>query len=312
MTRKRAPASLDARIAALAARQHGVVSRAQLFALGARAHQIDDRVNAGRLVPLHRGVYAVGHAALRIEGRWLAAVLACGPGAVLSHRDAAALWELASAGTGQVHVSVPGRAGRRRRDGIVVHRPTSLPPEQATTRRGIPVTSPARTLVDFAEVSRRPALVRAVAQSEVVRVFDLTAVEEAIAAQPGRTGARRLARVLDDQVGEVSVTRSELEARFLDIAAAAGLPRPRVNAVVAGLEVDFLWATLGLVVETDGFRFHGTRSAFERDRERDAVLMAAGLRVLRFTHRAVVRTPRTVQRTLRDVAARPQGALTGI
>ena len=312
MTRKRALNSLDVRIAALAGRQHGVVSRAQLVALGAHPHQIDDRLNRGWLVPLHRGVYAVGHAALRAEGRWLGAVFAAGEGAVLSHADAAALWELVPAGTGRVHVSIAGRAGRRRRSGLVVHRPIRLPVEETTIRRGIPVTSPARTLIDFAEVSRRPALRRAVAQSEVVRIFDLAAIEEAIAAQPGRTGARRLARAVDEQVGEIAITRSELEERFLDIVDTAAVARPLVNHALGELEVDFFWPDLGLVVETDGFRFHGTRSAFERDRERDAVLMAAGLRVLRFTHRSIVRTPRVVRRTLEQVAARPQGAFTGI
>lgn len=311
MPSKRALSSIDVQISALAGRQFGVVSRAQLLVLGVRAHQIDDRVSRGWLIPLHRGVYAVGHAALRVEGRWLAAVFAAGAGAVLSHVDAAALWELVPAGAGRVHVSIGGRAGRRRRPGLVIHRPIRLPAEETTVRRGIPVTSPARTLVDLAEVSRGPAIRRALAQAEVLRIFDLGAIEQAIAAQPARVGARRLARAVDEQVGEIAITRSALEERFLRIAASAGLPRPCVNQVVAGLEVDFFWPGLGLVVETDGFRFHGTRSAFERDRERDALLLAAGLLVLRFTHRAVVRTPRDVQRRLRAVAGRAQGAFPG-
>ena len=312
MPRKSAQTSLDDRIGALAARQHGVVSRAQLFALGARAHQIDDRVHSGRLLSLHRGVYAVGHAALRVEGRWIAAVLACGTGAVLSHVDAAALWELRPAGAGRVHVTVPTRNGRRARPGIAVHRPSMLPDDEKTSVREIAVTTPARTLLDLAEVVPRPALVRAVEQAEVVRALDLLDLERVIARHPGRAGARRLLRVLAEQFGHTSVTRSELEVMFLDLCAAAGLPRPLVNSTVAGLEVDFLWPRLGLVAEVDGYRFHGTRTAFERDRERDAVLLAAGLRVLRFTYRAITRDRRRVQRTLREIAARPPGAFPGI
>ena len=312
MPRKRAPAALDARIVALASRQHGVVSRAQLLALGARAHQIDDRVDRGWLIRLHRGVYAVGHAALRIEGVWLAAVLACGPGSVLSHRDAAALWELRAASGTRVDVTVPTRNGRQRRAGIAVHRPSPLPEDEKTSVREIAVTTPARTLLDLAEVVSRPALVRAVEQAEVVHVLDLADLERVIASHPGRAGARRLVHVLTEQFSRVTITRSELEVIFLDVCAAAGLPRPQVNTPVGGLEVDFFWPTLGLVVEVDGFRFHGTRAAFERDRERDARLATLGLRVLRFTYRAITRDRRRVQQTLATVASRPQGAFPGI
>lgn len=304
MAAESALAPVDRRIAALAARQYGVVSRAQLSALGLSRGAVETRIRSGRLVRLHRGVYAVGHRALRIEGVWLAAVLACGPDAVLSHRDAAALWELRATSGTRVDVTAPTRNGRRRQAGIAVHRPTPLPQDEKTSVREIAVTTPARTLLDLAEVVPRSALVRAVEQAEVVRVLDLTDLESVIAAHPGRVGARRLVRVLTEQFGHTTVTRSEIEVIFLDVCGGAGLPRPLVNTTVAGLEVDFFWPGLGLVVEVDGFRFHGTRAAFERDRERDAVLTAAGLRVLRFTYRAVTRDPRRVQSVLTQVAGR--------
>ena len=307
MTAKSAQTSLDRLIAAVAAGQYGVITRPQLYALGATRETIEARIRNGLLIRLHRGVYAVGHAALRIEGRWTAAVLACGEGAVLSHRDAAALWELAPTAGARIDVSVPGRGGRKRRDGIAIHRPSALPDDEKTAVRGIAVTTVPRTLLDLGEVSTRPRLVRAVEQADVLRLLDLRETERVIAAHPGRTGSRRLVRVLTEQFQAPSVTRSELEVRFLDLASAAGLPRPLVNTRVADLEVDFFWPGLGLVVEVDGFRFHGTRAAFERDRRRDATLTAAGLRVLRFTYRAVTYDRRRVEATLAAVANQSAG-----
>lgn len=290
--------SLDRLIARLASRQFGVISRAQLLGLGAAPHQIDDRLRAGHLVLLHRGVYAVGHAVLRAEGHWLAAVLSAGDGAVLSHRSAAALWDLRREARAVVDVLIVRDGGRARRRGVAMHRTTSLPPHERTTRLGIPVTSPARTLLDIADVLQRHQLDRALEQAEQTSVFDLTAIERVIREHPGRKGGRRLAVAVDEQFGDTPLTRSDLEARMRHLCRAAGLPEPHTNHRIAGVEADFAWPDLGVVVEIDSFRIHGTHAAFERDRRKDADLTAAGLTVLRYTDRAVEREEERIRATL--------------
>jgi Protein of unknown function (DUF559) len=162
----------------------------------------------------------------------------------------------------------------------------------------VPVTTPARTLLDLAEVVPRRSLERAVEEAEALRLFDLRAVDRVLAAHPHRHGARRLWKVLGDTALDEGLTRSQLEERLVALAADAGLPRPAINARVAGLEVDCYWPQAGLVVEADSVRHHHTRAAFERDRARDAQLMLAGLRVLRLTHRRIVREPAAVRATL--------------
>jgi very-short-patch-repair endonuclease len=273
----------DRRLAELATRQHGVVSRGQLHALGLGRSAIDHRVAAGRLHPLYPGVYAVGHRAVARRGRWMAAVLSCGPGAVLSHQSAAALWDLRRTTRSAVDVTAPVR-GRRRRPGIVLHQVRRLHPDDHRYREGIPVTTVARTLLDLAETVPRAALERAWEQAERLHLLDIRDAEEACKRSPGRRGLKCLGRLLLE-AREAPATRSELERGFLDLCREAGLPPPRVNVVVAGLEVDMAWPAHRLVVELDGHAYHGTRDAFERDRVRDAALQLAGQRVLRITHR---------------------------
>lgn len=292
------PRSLDARIAALAARQYGVVSHAQLVALGAGRGAIAARLRSRRLVRLHRGVYAVGHAVLRAEGYWLAAVFSAGEGAVLSHRSAAALWDLRREARAVADVLVVREGGRARRRGVAMHRTTFLPPHEATERHGIPVTSPARTLLDVAEILQRHQLDRALEQAEMTGVFDLTAIARVIREHPGRKGGRRLATAVEQQFGEAPLTRSDLEARMRALCRAAGLPQPHANHRIAGVEGDFVWPDLGVVVEVDSFYTHGTHAAFERDRRKDAALTAAGLTVLRYTDRAVDREQDRITETL--------------
>jgi very-short-patch-repair endonuclease len=287
-------------VAAIAARQHGVITYAQLLRAGLGRGAIAWRVREGWLHRIHRGVYAVGRAALTAEGRWLAAVLACGDGAVLSHRSAAALWGLRPSRAGVVDVTVPGDVARGRA-GIAVHRPA--PPTEATVERGIPVTTPARTLLDLAGAVDVTGLRRAVERAEELRIFDLRAVDAVISAHPGRRGRGALLAAVD-HARDMRLTRSELERRFLRLCDDHALPRPLVNAQVEGLEVDFHWPDARLVVETDGREHHGTAMAFERDRERDERLVAAGWTVLRFTHRRLVRDPGGVARTVRAVLAR--------
>jgi very-short-patch-repair endonuclease len=291
--------SVNRVVAQLAARQHGLVTYEQLLRTGLGRGAIAWRVREGWLHRIHRGVYAVGHAVLTPEGRWLAAVLACGDGAVLSHRSAAALWGLRPSSARTVEVTVQ-RGGGRRRAGIAVHRPAA-PVESAVERR-IPVTSPARTLLDLAGVVDFASLRRAVERAEELRLFDLRAIEEVLAAHPGRRGRRALMAAVE-HARDVTLTRSELERLFLELCEAHGLPRPLVNVQVEGLEVDFHWPHARLVVEADSRRHHGTAAAFERDRRRDERLVAAGWTVLRVTHRRLVSDAAGVADTLRALLA---------
>jgi very-short-patch-repair endonuclease len=280
----------DRRIAELAARQHGLVAHWQLLALGVGLRAIKRRLATGRLHRIHLGTYAVGHPLLTPHGRQLAAVLACGPDAVLSHRDAGALWELRPSTRNAVDVTAPGRT-RRSRPGITVHRVRGLDPRDTTRRDGIPVTTVARTLLDLAEVLRPRELERAFEEAERLRLLDVNALEKLCRRSPGRHGLRPLTALLAEHRGPAPLTRSELESRFLDLCRDAGLPVPRVNVVIAGLEVDAVWPDQRLVVELDGHAFHQTRAAFERDRLRDTTLQLAGHRVVRVTWRRLTNDP---------------------
>jgi very-short-patch-repair endonuclease len=267
----------------LARRQWGVVTREQLMESGLRTRGISDWVRSGRLVRLHRGVYAYGHDRLRVEGRWLAAVLACGPGAVLSHGSAAQLWELRQSNAALIDVTVPSRAGRIRRRGIRVHRSGRLAREEVTTRSGIPVTTVARTLLDLADVLDGQALRRAVTEAEYTNRFDLTSLHSVVENNPGRRGRQ----VMDAADARRHRTRSPLEDRFLRLMERHGVEEPRTNAWIEGYEVDFVWTRAGLVVELDGVAAHTTRVALNADRLRDRRLWRAGLRTIRLTSEAL-------------------------
>jgi hypothetical protein len=291
----------DRRISELASAQHGVVSRAQLEAIDVRHGAIAHRIGAGRLHRIHRGVYSPGHALLTAEGRWMAAVIACGRGALLSHRSAGALWAIRPTSTGAIDVTVPARGGRLSRGPITIHRSSSLTAADAAACERIPVTSPARTLLDLGDILPAAALERAFERAEVLRLLDLTSIRAALAANPTRRGSGRLAAILERQHTDPAIERSELEGLFLELCSDAGLPRPLVNARVGPYEVDFLWPDARVVVETDGHSFHSTRAAFERDRARDALLVASGYRMLRFTYRQVAWEPEVVVRRLCSV-----------
>lgn len=287
-------------------RQHGAISLTQLRGLGLTASAVRGRVAAGRLHRVHESVFAVGHPLLPARGRMHAAVLACGPGAFLSHRSAANLWNLSHSTPARVDVSSPSRTGRGRA-GISVHRDGDPLPQDLTSVDGIPCTSPARTLLDLAAVVRRDTLQRACEQAEVLEVVDLRALEDVLSRAVGRRGVRRLHSVLAGFRDDPRVVRSELERRFLALCRRYRLPAPSANVWVQlpddGLQVDFLWAEQRLVAETDGQRFHRTRQAFERDRRRDQRLVAAGYRVVRFTWGQVVDRPIEVTETLRALLA---------
>jgi Protein of unknown function (DUF559) len=284
----------------LAGRQHGIVARRQLLALGFNARDIEHRVGRGRLHLVMRGVYAVGWPALTRERRWMAAVLACGDGAMLSHCSAAALWRIGVERRGLVDVSVRRRCELRRTGLRVRGRPT-LAKADILKRDGIPVTSPILTLIDLASELRPMEIERAVNEADKRDLVDPEALREALDAYAGRPGAPALRKLLDKLT--FSLSDSDLEIFFRPIAARAGLPPPASKQMVNGWEVDFYWPDLGLVVETDGLRYHRTASTQTRDARRDRAHALAGMTPLRFTHYEVKHEPTVVRAELSRATA---------
>lgn len=285
----------------LAARQHGVVSRIQLLHLGLSGDAIKHRVATGRLHPVWRGVYAVGRPQLTLHGSWMAAVLSCGTESALSHESAAALWGIRTIKTGEIEVSVPVPLCRRR-PGIVVHRRARLAHRHLTRRGGIPVTSLACTMVDLATRVTRDELEAAVGQADQAGLIDPESLRDALVWFDGTPGVATLRTTLDRRT--FTLTESALERRFLPIARRAGLARPSTGQYVNGFKVDFYWPELGLIVETDGVRYHRTPSQQAKDRLRDQAHVAAGLTPLRFTHAQVTQQRAHVEATLAAVARR--------
>jgi len=289
--------AVEREISALAGRQRGVVSRHQLLVLGLSGKAIGRRVAAGRLIPLHAGVYAVGHRALAPGWREHAAVLACGPDAALAHRSAGVWLGMLGRWSGPVHVVIP-RSTDRGRDGIVVHRCPGLSPRNVLVQDGLRCTSPARTLVDLAATEPR-LLGRALREAEVRRL-DVGDVHRLLADHPRRRGARALRAALAAFAPGTADARSPLEHDLLDLLQASRLPPAQANAVVCGFTVDLLWPEHRVVVECDGRGTHDTASAFEEDRRRDVALQLAGHLVLRFTSRRIREEP---DAALREIAA---------
>jgi very-short-patch-repair endonuclease len=287
------------RVWAVAAAQHGVIARGQLVELGFSRHAIDHRIAIGRLHPVARGVYAVGRPQITRRGRWMAVVLACGPGSMLSHQSAAALWGIASEQPGMLEVSVRVSSPRRQ-PGVRAHRRPGLRAADATSHQGIPVTSPVRTLIDLAARLGPRAMERAVNEADRLDLVDPEALRTALGAHAGERGVGRLRDLLDRRT--FRLTASELERLFLPIVAEVGLPVPLTRQWVNGFEVDFHWPDLGFLVETDGLRYHRTPAQQARDRLRDQAHTAAGLTHLRFTHAQVRYEPEHVRSTLEAVA----------
>jgi very-short-patch-repair endonuclease len=269
--------------------------------LGFSPESIKHRIERGRLHPVAHGVYSVGRPQVSREGRWMAAVLACGVGAALSHGSAATLWGMGKEGGSCVDVVIP-RKSDLRRPGIRVHIRRALSVEGVTTRHGIPVTTPLQTLIDLATELTPRQLERAVNEADKRDRINPESLRAALGAYAGRPGVRVLRALLDCQTFRLSDT--ELEVLFRPIAEEAGLPIPLTKAMVNGFEVDFYWPQLGLVVETDGWRYHRTPSAQGRDALRDQVHTAAGLTPLRFSHRQVKYERRHVRDVLARTAAR--------
>jgi len=265
----------------LAGRQHGVVTRQQLFALGFSKRAIENRVKRGRLHVVAHGVYAVGWPELTEKRRWMAAVLACGEAAMLSHRSAAALWGIGEELEGRVDISV-ARRSELKRPGLHVRGRPSLRSEGITSVHGIPVTAVVQTLVDLATELPPRRLERAVNEADKRDLIDPETLRSRLDDHVGEPGVKVLRELLDKRTFRLS--DSDLEILFRPIAASAGLPPPLTKQIVNGYEVDFLWPDLGLVVETDGLRYHRTPSTQTRDAQRDRAHVLAGLTPLRFTH----------------------------
>ena len=281
-----------------------MVTRRDLLGLGFSAAAIEHRLATGRLHRIARGVYAVGWPGLTKERRWMAAVLACGEGAVLSHRSAAALWGIGEERAGQIDISVRRRC-ECRRAGIRARSRPGLGEADVVEQGGIPVTGPARTLVDLASELDARALERAVNEADKLDLIDPEALRAALEEYSGEPGVRALRGLLDRDTFQLS--DSELEVLFRPIAEAAGLSAPLGKQVVNGFEVDFFWPELGLVVETDGLRYHRTAAAQARDRLRDQTHTVAGLTVLRFTHYQVKYERAYVRGVLQGTARRLRG-----
>jgi hypothetical protein len=265
---------LDEAIAQLAERQHGKVARRQLLALGLGERAIDYRLAKGLLRPDYRGVYSLGHRPQSRESRWMAAVLLGGVGVVLSHWSAATLWRMRQGAGPRSHVTTPRK--RRSGPGITFHH-AQLAPDEVTVEHGIPTTTPARTLVDLAPLLPSPTLARMI---EAAPQCEGVCLAELLDRCPRRAGLPKLRALV---CKAMPMTRSDLEAIVLDGMERAGLPTPEVNTVIEGYEVDFVWRDEGIIAELDTYVTHGSRSAFERDRERDRRLALAGWRVVRLT-----------------------------
>jgi predicted transcriptional regulator of viral defense system len=291
-------------ISEIGERQHGIVTLKQLRQVGLSPSAVRSRVEEGSLYRVHEGVYAIGQPPMTREAQLMAAVLACGEGAVLSHRSAAALWQLRNDVDGSIDVTAPNRRGRFPR-GIAAHRDGTLTPADRTALHGIPCTSLERTLLDLAAVIPVWQLRKALAEAEVLRILNMGVLRTLLRRSRGRRGVARLRLLLDELHPETKRTRSELERMFLGMCTRAGLPRPEVNVSLdvgnGSLKPDFLWRDAGLIIEADSRRFHDTYSAFQHDRLREQRLQLAGWRVSRCTWEQVEREPRRLAETIRGL-----------
>jgi hypothetical protein len=292
--------SRSARAWRLARAQHGVVARRQLLALGFTREAIQHRIETGRLHKVVRGLYSVGREDLSPKGRWMAAVLACGESACLSHRSAGALYGFCEERYGIVEVSVR-RTGNVHREGIKVHRRPALPSREVGTLDRIPITSPAQTLIDLAIELPTKLLLRAVNEADKLEVILADDLRLALDSYVGVPGAKRLCALLDKDT--FVLTQDELERLFLPLAREVGLSLPLTGEIVNGYEVDFFWPELKLVVETDGLRYHRTPSAQAKDARRDQAHTAAGFTRLRFSHHQVKYERDHVRKVLGDTTA---------
>lgn len=304
--RRLRPRRWDLEIAALANHQHGLVTLAQLEELGMDRRTASARVVAGRLHRVHEGVFAVGYPRLSPDAVLTAAVLACGPGAVLSHGSAATLWGFWSEDSDKVHVIAPNRRGRSPK-GIAAHRDGWLPASDVTEVRGIPCTTVTRTLLDQAAMLKPWELRRSLGEAEVMRLINQKELRSQIYRGRGRRGVARLRLLADEIHPQTKRSRSELERMFLHVCLQVGLPQPEVNVTLQvgdrRFKPDFLWRPQRLILEADSRRFHDTDVAFVDDRRREQRLQLAGWRVSRCTWEQVEFEPGVLAETVRRLLA---------
>lgn len=279
----------------LAERQHGLVARRQLVALGLGKGLIQERRRTRLLIPVHRGVYAVGHERGDLRHRWMAAVLACGDGAALSHRSAAHLWDMRGS---RGRIEVVRLSGGGHRHGILIRQTDRLPPAEVTVKEGIRVTTVERTLLDHAVFLDDLRLGRMLVAAERSGCLRWRELHRLLDAYVGRAGTVRLGRVAAQADPRAIDARSGNEVDFLAVCRDVDVPAPQVNVLVEGLLVDFLWPREQLIVELDSYRYHGDPLAFERDRQATVSLEAAGYRVLRVTERMLADNPRLLANLL--------------
>jgi hypothetical protein len=279
---------------------HGVAARRELLDAGVGRRAIEHRLETGRYLRLYEGVYAIGHADLTVYGRRRAIVLACGPGAVLSHRSAAVAWGIRPDGAARWDVTVRKASPVWPAAPVNVRRHPTLRDHEITALDGIPTTTVGRTLLDLAAAVTPHHLRRAVERANERELFDLTAVLATLEAHPRQRGRRHLVTLVAElQHHDDEWTRSDVEAGFLQLCADHDLPRPQANRIRAGRERDFTWPGNNLIVEIDGYSFHRSRTAFQGDRARDRQALQRGRRVARFTAHEVVATPAAVAAEVR-------------
>lgn len=296
--KRRYGASDDTRLAKLAVSQHGVVSRRQLFDLGHTRTGIQRRLDKRRLHRVHHAVYAVGHKRLTAKGRWMAAVLACGARAVLSHAEAAALHDLRRIPSGKVSVTAPSRHNL---SGIRCHYMRTLQPQDCTVVDAIPVTSLARTYLDLAEIFNHARLIDALEAGERQDKLDVGAIQDVIGRNPGRHGIPPLQAALAELTDAPPLLQSELERAFRHLVRTYHLPQPQFNVYIEGELVDVVWPEHRLVVQVDGFKWHRGKRAFGTDRKLDRKLVRAHWRVVRFTDDQVAEDPAAVGAELSEL-----------
>ena len=290
---------MEQKIAWIASRQHGVVARAQLLDAGVSSREIGRRVESGSLIRVFRGVYRVGHQAPSVESHFIAAVLACGDGAVLSGRAAAYLYGLVKRPPPRPEVTAPTE---RRVKGVLTRRCRDLRPGERTKYRRIPITTVPRTLVDVAAQLEPEELTRACHEADVRHGTKPQHVEAVLARRPNAPGAGELRAILR---GDTRVTLSGLERRFLELLREAGLPLPRTNRVAGAHRVDCRWPEYRLTVELDGYRYHNTRYGWEQDRERERAADAREETHRRYTHEDVFNNPEPMLTQLKRLLRRP-------
>ncbi len=292
--------AVQAVLSDLASRQHGVVCRRQLTRCGLTSAQIRSRIEGRVLIRIYPGTYAVGHRALTVRARWMAAVLFAGPGAVLSHRSAAALWGLIDR-VGRIEVLRAGDAHSR--SGLAIHGTLNLFEADRSLVDRIPVTSPTRTLIDLAGVESRRSLDDRLSAARRLRLLDCVAVRAGLDRVPNSKGAGELRRLMGLYEVSARATRSELETRFLRLCFDSGLPLPEVDVRMGRIVVDLLWRKARLIAEIDSRAFHHHR--FDEDRIRDIGTLTAGFRTIRVTDQMLKTAPESLVESIRTLPKAP-------